>query len=75
MWERGEGWRRDLTRKGIRGAGACPTLWVPRTEVAADGERQVQCLVEVMVWMVSDREEGREDPRGLRVKRWGWRDG
>lgn len=32
--------------------------------MAADGERQVQCLEKVMVWMVSDREGGREDPGG-----------
>ena len=63
----GEG--RRVGRKGIRGAGACPALWVPRTKGAADGEGQVQCLLQVMVWMVSDREGGREDPRGLSVKR------
>ena len=47
-------------------AGAGPAPWVPRIELAADGEKQVQCLVEFM-GMVSDSEGGGEDTRGLGV--------
>lgn len=57
-----------LNQKGMKGTGAGPSLWVPGTEVAGDSEKQVQYLVEV--WgMISDKEGGREDSRGLGA--WG----
>lgn len=60
MGEREKRWRRDCTRRGMRGTGAGPSLWVPRVEVAGDSEKQVQYLEQVRR-MISDKEGGGEE--------------
>lgn len=43
-----EGLEERLTRKRMSGAGADPSPWVPRIQVAVDSEKQAQYAVEVL---------------------------